>query len=482
MLKPKLNKIRIALLIGCLFGLALAQITTTLFHTEIAFIKCTGPEDPLEAWSESSYIVWKYNSTHTAMRNMSTLICEGISTNASQIINWAIGNSSEGSVIYIKSPFYASGSVIITKSRITIKADLRAASQLVTIGSLEFNSSTSAIIGVKLEGITFENIEFYAETNSITHIYFDYCVVESAGTPISEGVVFDGDDSAEINNIHFTKCYFYDGGQSARSGFFSIIFANSGNGQLYLDHCTYTCYNAGVASCIAFETGSYWGPPIFIDDLNCYVVSPTQFNFITIEPEDTGDYPQTGGHVSVVNSWFELHQNTTFITFEDSAKSQVGYMSFIANQISVNADAVAIVNRTVTSQGYIAIAWIANTNMGGDYTVGIVPKWTANIMRVSQNIDLNPLGVLTNPFIGTVVGYGGTSANPTANTDYKVDVTDIIMTCSGGTDVNMTVYDVDASIIATNLTSLTLQYLPIGYVINFGDFAVAPTTMIVSGN
>jgi hypothetical protein len=81
----------IAILI--LASVALGSILTRTYFPQIGIIIVAGPEDPLEAWSEASYIIWQYNTTHYASRNMSTNMVETVSSNASTVINNAIGNA-----------------------------------------------------------------------------------------------------------------------------------------------------------------------------------------------------------------------------------------------------------------------------------------------------------------------------------------------------------------------------------------------------
>jgi len=138
MLKPKLNKIRIALLIGCLFGLAIAQITTTFFHFETAWIKGTGPEDPLEAWSEDSYIVWQYNSTFYACRNMSTLMVEAFSDNDTETLQYAINETTTwGGTVTVKAATYTGtyAAIVTLKDNVTLILQKGALNITVTIDS-----------------------------------------------------------------------------------------------------------------------------------------------------------------------------------------------------------------------------------------------------------------------------------------------------------------------------------------------------------
>jgi len=57
-------------------------------------------------FSEASYVVGQYNSTHYYAKNGTTGNYDYLSTNASQIINWAIGNLTSGGKIFIKAGTY----------------------------------------------------------------------------------------------------------------------------------------------------------------------------------------------------------------------------------------------------------------------------------------------------------------------------------------------------------------------------------------
>jgi len=86
-----------------------AFLNLMLYFPQTGSIKAEGMEDPLEAWSEASYIIWQYNSTFYACRNMSTLLVESdwLGTNASTIINAVYGNMTSGGSLFIKAGTYA---------------------------------------------------------------------------------------------------------------------------------------------------------------------------------------------------------------------------------------------------------------------------------------------------------------------------------------------------------------------------------------
>ena len=100
-----INTLALALILA---ANALLTATVVLYNT--GYIKGQGPEDPLEAWSEASYIVWKYNSTHYTARNMSTLLVEWIETNATTVVQNAENIADDnGGIIYLKEVQLPSG-------------------------------------------------------------------------------------------------------------------------------------------------------------------------------------------------------------------------------------------------------------------------------------------------------------------------------------------------------------------------------------
>jgi len=99
-----------------------------------------------------------------------------------------------------------------------------------------------------------------------------------------------------------------------------------------------------------------------------------------------------------------------------------------------------------------------------------------------NNEGINPFGNLATPFwtidSENYVGVMGNSANPTANVDYVVDSSDAFINSTGGTAVNITIKDPEGNVIEDGLTTLENKFIPYGYIINFGDFAVAPTVVV----
>jgi hypothetical protein len=119
---------------------------------------------------------------------------------------------------------------------------------------------------------------------------------------------------------------------------------------------------------------------------------------------------------------------------------------------------------------------------GGAQGAGIFFSVTADpTFRAFDNYGFNPLGKITTPFInGASMGMCGNAAAPNASTDYKVCGTPIEITSTGGTGVSITIKDQSGNTVASGLATLTAQYLPIAFQLNFGAFSVAPTVTVVA--
>src|SRR5207249_3036906 len=96
-----------------------------------------------------------------------------------------------------------------------------------------------------------------------------------------------------------------------------------------------------------------------------------------------------------------------------------------------------------------------------------------------------PSGKFANPFGTTAWGGStpsiaplGTASTPSASTQYRISGMDVFITSTGGTSVSITILDNKGNTIASGLTTLTAQFLPVGYQINFGAFSPAPTVTV----
>jgi hypothetical protein len=96
------RKFAAAIVALILISTAIGALLVQQYFPQIGSIKAEGMEDPLEAWSEASYIIWQYNTTFYASRNMSTWDTE-LDSNKTYIEQMAIGNLTvSGGSIYLK--------------------------------------------------------------------------------------------------------------------------------------------------------------------------------------------------------------------------------------------------------------------------------------------------------------------------------------------------------------------------------------------
>ncbi|MDE1854357.1 MAG: hypothetical protein KGI38_11510 [Thaumarchaeota archaeon] len=86
---------------------------------------------------------------------------------------------------------------------------------------------------------------------------------------------------------------------------------------------------------------------------------------------------------------------------------------------------------------------------------------------------INPKGFDTNPSIGL----NGTSSTIAASTAYFVTGVPILLTCSGGTGVSITVQDRAGNTIASGLTTIS-ETIYAWWKVNFGAFSGAPTCTV----
>ena len=129
---------------------------------------------------------------------------------------------------------------------------------------------------------------------------------------------------------------------------------------------------------------------------------------------------------------------------------------------------------------------------GGHVNAGQAKKnWFYGAITKGKNISIqnvknyNPYGFADysprfSPACGGIVVYdaGDVTATPTASIDYTIYNLPVFIYSTGGTGVSITIKAPTDTVIASGLTTLNAQYLPVGYKINFGAFSVAPTVVL----
>jgi len=158
--------------------------------------------------------------------------------------------------------------------------------------------------------------------------------------------------------------------------------------------------------------------------------------------------------------------------------------------ISSNCDDNMIQNNRILNSWSCVQIWSAdcqNTLIQGNYfnRGSLSIGESGNISTViKNNYSFNPIGKISNPFeniYNTISWSKGNQSSPTADTTYIIKQIDMIITSYGGSNVDITVYDLNDNIITENELELSALYLPVGYKINWGSFTSDPT-VIIGGN
>jgi hypothetical protein len=196
---------------------------------QTAFVKTSGDlEDPLEAWSETSIIVWKYNSTFYASRNMSTLMVMELRDNASAVIQNAAGNlSSIGGTVFVKTgTYYIDSTIYLNYSGVTVQGEGWGIS-----GCGTWLILTTAGIPI-----------FYIGGTAPAHTWFITVKdIELDGNHLAgtNGVKIGGD--TYISDVWFQNVFFYQFGESG----------------LKVQAHMYKVWNVWVRQCLLEENGLY---------------------------------------------------------------------------------------------------------------------------------------------------------------------------------------------------------------------------------
>lgn len=131
-------------------------------------------------------------------------------------------------------------------------------------------------------------------------------------------------------------------------------------------------------------------------------------------------------------------------------------------------------NNTIVSNNF---ASTSTTSFGTGFITGFHNK---GVNTITNNAMFNPVGKVTN-FIdnsGTYfVSVGGTTSTLTNGTTYVISDTPVFITSTSGTTVSITLSDNKGNTIQSGLTTLTQQFMPIGYKIKFTWHTIPTTTV-----
>jgi hypothetical protein len=215
--------------------------------------------------------------------------------------------------------------------------------------------------------------------------------------------------------------------------------------------------------------------------------SPT--NIWILNNRDTGGssyFVYFDDNYSAVNIWIKNNTlrnlTTAAIYFKGLTAITHSHIRIIDNRLDGNAATadfvsvpanVTIVNGKARGNTIINITNLAFNEVG---------SW----FDKKDNYGFNPYGIIATPFdnVNNRFGYpaGGAAAPANANTDYVCIGVDCMMSVTGGTGVSVTLKSPASALIYTyGAPPVFIPNIPIGFIVNFGNFSAAPT-VVVSGN
>lgn len=402
------------------------------------------------------------------------------STNATYVSYSAISSCSSGGVIRIGSPMTIP-LLLIDQADITVESGFKG--DLVVVSNLTFSSANEALVNLKVSGLKCGSVKFDVTAHSMSRINIDMCDVYA----LTSGIVFAGDGVGEIHEVTWSHSYLYHGINGG--SLIAVTAPNTGNGQIYFDEDTISVYGTGTVNILSFDADGRMGPPIYFNHINLVVnTPPTQCNIVNLE-NCTVISPYNGGAVSWDESWIEIHAPTTLVKMNPSTQAQQTSISFTKTRFS-NANTTCLFDADDYG-GNKYLVFQNNILDGNAYT--LYDTWEYMTDQQYCRIDISGNanwdlvtggGRIASPWqtaggffnvLSFVQTHG--AAAPTNLTTYEVCGGTYQLSVTGGTGVNMTIYDSLGTAIQTDIASCTMLPLRNEYKVYF-VFTTAPTTYV----
>jgi hypothetical protein len=125
--------------------------------------------------------------------------------------------------------------------------------------------------------------------------------------------------------------------------------------------------------------------------------------------------------------------------------------------------------------GTVSNTKILNNVFQGNKTLAINLVSTTDVVK--NNTGFNPIGKITNPIGTGTIGLVGSGTTVTSATVYTVSGVDCFITSTGGTVSNIVIKDAGGNTMLTGVTTLTNQFVPIGYSVTWTHTG-APTVTV----
>ena len=125
---------------------------------------------------------------------------------------------------------------------------------------------------------------------------------------------------------------------------------------------------------------------------------------------------------------------------------------------------------------------IRNNRLG--QSVYFCNYWAYTTAYIQGNVGFNPVGLIATPIGTAKIGASGSGTAVTASTDYVVTITDCFITSTNSSNANNAILIKDnlGNTIIGPVSTLTAQFVPVDYKINWGAFTGTAGTVTVWGN
>lgn len=429
----------------------------------------------------ANYVIAASNSSATDKAH-ANYIMPSSSADLGAVINAEItALSAVGGVIHLDAGSFAESTGVSTvQSNITIEG----AGQSLTSISLANGSNCSMLtFGNGLtSGCSFITLKEFTLYGNATN--------QTSGSGIYLNSVYTTFiDHVTINQMHDQGIH-YSGTVTQQSSVLLLSNSCIYNSGLYGVFCDYTAYGMQASNCyiggngkgaqyagMGFNSASDELISNCIFDANCYgarVYSSARITFTGCEFDDQEQHciivDGSSINVAVSNCLFYewgITAPSTYSAFITDGKYNTFSNNILLGQVFTTNYAI----HEVTGADY-------NTYIGNSITQctsGSVIVGTHSIFQ--RNSGVNPVGKIANPIGTSSIGLNGTGTTVTSATVYTVSGVDCFITSTGGTVSNIVIKDAGGNVMETGATTLTNQYVPIGYSVTW-THAGAPTVTV----
>ena len=380
------------------------------------------------------------NATATYMQDSAGSIPYS-NTNSMSVLQNAVGNCSVGSVIQVKSPFVAYGTLQVTKA-LTLKTDLLAAYDGSGVTDLIFNSgldpliekinitvgSTAALSGFKLSGFCIQELNIRCPYDK----WFSDALIENCyfyTNTTNHGIRFSGNvtnpTTGFIDSVVFRQCRFLpEDNEGLTYGMFTF-----GD---YIQHITHfaledcVCDMSTSNTTVFLNDGSAQVDQMQLTNFRMYTSSSlADLNMFYVK-DAKADNVQTM-EVDWDCGFIESHSNLALINIpDDSGVYHRMYVRFSIHDLSSisGTEGGTVTLMTNAQHDWYNNDWqifLFNNRIDGSFSLGTAHIYRIGVWRVGNNFGYNSVGYVNHAVVEesgfyTLLDSGGTLAIPSGQT------------------------------------------------------------------